>query len=411
MALVLIPDYPHYQIIAGARALTRSGDICDSAWKINRVERTLKSNAIRHIHTITSAEQDAHLYCRDVIQLCEQYHYDMILPFGDSAYYAVVTHGAELSKVTRLLVPGLDAFFIAHDKQKTVDFCRKIGVPVPQSFANYSDEDIPAIANAIRYPAVVKARSGTGVEKGLRYANHKQELIRMVGEISSFQSNKDGIEYQSPIIQEYIPGFIHDACILAQDGKLVQALTQVRKLMYPIYGGVGAINVTTHNPILVNQARKLVETLGWNGPAQIEFKFDPRDQTYKLIEINPKLWGTLDLSIKVGVNFPKMIRDILLGEKVETERSYPENVRGIFVFHQAMYSAVQLIREFGLSALQDPTSYQKTYLDIDFTDFNYEMLKILQAFYKALRGKINYNNANLEKKYINTLSSPLSAMV
>ena len=50
--------------------------------------------------------------------------------------------------------------------------------------------------------------------------------------------------------------------------------------------------VTTHEPELASTARNLLESLGWHGPAQVEFKFDPRDKRYKLIELNPKLWGT-----------------------------------------------------------------------------------------------------------------------
>ena len=88
---------------------------------------------------------------------------------------------------------------------------------------------------------------------------------------------------------------MHDACLLLENGKTLATLTQIRHLMYPITGGVGAINYTTHNAELGAIAIQLMESLDWTGPAQVEFKYDERDKKYKLIEINPKLWGTLDL--------------------------------------------------------------------------------------------------------------------
>jgi predicted ATP-grasp superfamily ATP-dependent carboligase len=53
----------------------------------------------------------------------------------------------------------------------------------------------------------------------------------------------------------------------------------------------------------------LLETLRWHGPAQVEFKIDSRDGTARLMEVNGRFWGTLDLSIQAGINFPLMVID------------------------------------------------------------------------------------------------------
>lgn len=173
--------------------------------------------------------------------------------------------------------------------------------------------------------------------------------------------------------------------------------------MYPIYGGVGAVNVTTHDKKLAELARRLLEEIKWHGPAQVEFKFDERDKTYKLIELNPKLWGTLDLSIRVGFNFPAMIRDILLGERFIPPDHYPEGVRYKFIFPQAANAYCQMIKKFGLKSIFDPIKYPKTYYDLDNKDLIYDLSSAIGTLRGILSGSIISPNANLHPTMINRI--------
>ena len=405
MALVLIPNFwLGSQTVAAARSLSRNGDRCDLAWQFNRWEylanRLFKSKHFRNIHNITSAEVDDEQYISDIIRLCKEYDYDMILPLGNAAYYAVVHYANALTRHTRFMVPSPEIFSIAHNKAKTAAFCQEVGVGVPKTFSDFRQDDLGAISKELRYPIVIKARSGTGVEKGLRYANSRDELFRRYDEIASFESSTGASNYRSPIIQEFVPGFIHDACTLTHHGEVVNILTQVRWMMYPIYGGAGAINITTHNFEVANLARRLLEALQWHGPAQIEFKYDPRDQEYKLIEINPKLWGTLDLSIRVGMNFPKMIRDILMGRQVKYDQDYPANVRYVFLFPQTTFAALQAFKEFGLGKSYDSVDYTHTYHDFDKRDPLPDVFRGFLTLGGVLTGRINNANANLNSALI-----------
>jgi predicted ATP-grasp superfamily ATP-dependent carboligase len=83
-------------------------------------------------------------------------------------------------------------------------------------------------------------------------------------------------------------------------------MTQKRLMMFPLAGGGGIVNVTTFEPELMEMAITLLKNLRWHGLAQVEFIIDARDNKPKLIEINPKCWGTLDLAIQAGINFPHL---------------------------------------------------------------------------------------------------------
>jgi predicted ATP-grasp superfamily ATP-dependent carboligase len=404
MANILIPDGLGTQVRDGIRSLHREGDICDIAGSMPFI----RSHYISNYHIITPAGKNDVEYINGILALCKSFKYDLILPFSNDSYYAISKHSNVLSEnEIKFMVPDFQIFQKAHDKYRTIEFCKQLGIKTPQLFSEYSDNDIGAIGKYVRYPVVIKAKSGTGVLTGVRYANNREELLRYYDEITAFRADTGASNYDSPLIQEFIPGFINDACTLTDHGKVVAVLTQRRHIMYPIYGGVGAVNVTTHDDGLKELATRILEALMWHGPAQVEFKYDTRDRQYKLIEINPKLWGTLDLSIKVGVCFPNMIRDILLGNKIYFNEKYPANIRYWFISEAAL-AYMQLIKEFGLNHIIDQNNYSKTIYGFDSKDLDFELRRINRAFksiiYNIL-GKNTAPNSNIPKEYVNMVNS------
>ena len=83
-----------------------------------------------------------------------------------------------------------------------------------------------------------------------------------------------------------------------------QCSTQKRFCTFPHEGGPGVYNETTDRPDLREQAIALLRRMKWHGPAQVEFKVGRRDQRPKLIEVNSRFWGTLDLAVLCRCEFP-----------------------------------------------------------------------------------------------------------
>jgi predicted ATP-grasp superfamily ATP-dependent carboligase len=70
----------------------------------------------------------------------------------------------------------------------------------------------------------------------------------------------------------------------------------------------------------------------------VEFKRDRRDGSYRLMEINPKFWGSLDLSIAAGVEFPWLAVQAALGEPVDETFPYPVGLRFRWTFEDLMHT-------------------------------------------------------------------------
>ena len=129
-----------------------------------------------------------------------------------------------------------------------------------------------------------------------------------------------------PLAQEYLPGDILDACIIAQNGKIKRIVTQRRILTLPPNGGVGILNETETVPELINYSQKIISELNWSGVGQLEYKTSSQGVP-KLIEFNPKFWGTLALSIEAGVNFPLLAYKHALGEQIKKDFTFTKGVR------------------------------------------------------------------------------------
>lgn len=108
------------------------------------------------------------------------------------------------------------------------------------------------------------------------------------------------------------------------DGKPIAEFMHRRVKEFPVSGGPSVVAESFYDSRLQEYGRILCRELNWCGPIMCEFKYDSNADEYKLIEINPKLWGSLDLTIAAGVNIPElMIEYQMNGSKAEG--LYPES--------------------------------------------------------------------------------------
>jgi predicted ATP-grasp superfamily ATP-dependent carboligase len=397
MAKILVPDYLGQQVLSGIRSLYYEGDTVDIANDARKEQKGIyKTRGIKEYLVLPRAGKDQAGYIEGLKKILSRSEYDAVIPFGLMAFHAMSSKKEELEKLSCMMIPDFEALKTANDKLKASKLCLELGLDTPALFSDYEESDVNAIANEVRYPVAIKARGGSGVAEGLRFARNKEELLEAYRVITSNEAH-GAYNPENPLIQEFVPGYIHDACTLTKDGEVQNVLTQVRQIMYPVTGGVGAVNITTNEPELRKKAITLLEGIGWNGPAQVEFKLDPRDGKYKFIELNPKLWGTLDLSIKAGMNFPLMIRDLCMGKKIEKMKSYRVGTRYIFGYRQ-YYMARQELKLLGKKeTIYKDFPYTKTYRDFDWRDPMPDIRRRMKVKQKKLKSA---QNCNIPLEYV-----------
>jgi predicted ATP-grasp superfamily ATP-dependent carboligase len=111
-------------------------------------------------------------------------------------------------------------------------------------------------------------------------------------------------------------------------GKIVASFGHRRIREKPPSGGVSVLSESTNPPAaLIDVSAALLQALGWDGIAMVEFKLDHESGRHVLMEINGRLWGSLQLAIDAGVDFPGLLVSLALGERPEPQASYRIGVR------------------------------------------------------------------------------------
>ncbi len=277
------------------------------------------------------------IFIDDIINFINNYKVDVLIPIGISTCVAVSKNKQKLSKYVKLAVADYNIFKIAHDKSKTLEAARKVGVPIPKSFICNSYSDAEKYAPEIGYPLILKARKGSAYS-GIMLIKNKEELKEKYTKLITAKiENKHIYDHDNPLIQEFIPGDIYDVCVFAENGKILSSLSQKRLRTLPVNGGGGIRNITTWDEELIKYAKKLINEINYHGPAQVEFKLD-KNGNPKLMEINPKFWGTLDLSIMSGVNFPLLTYNSAVNKKQQVKIKYKVGLEYAWIFpYQLIY--------------------------------------------------------------------------
>ncbi len=129
------------------------------------------------------------------------------------------------------------------------------------------------------------------------------------------------------MIQEFIPGFGCGFFAVYQDGTCKQTFMHRRIREVPPSGGVSCCAESYYDQRLMEYGKRLLDRLEWHGVAMVEFRYDERDQDYKLMEVNPKFWGSLDLALEAGVEFPYYLCQMARGRQLEYSEDYNRHLR------------------------------------------------------------------------------------
>src|SRR5262244_1944024 len=114
------------------------------------------------------------------------------------------------------------------------------------------------------------------------------------------------------------------AFLFVWNGELKAAFCHRRLREKPPWGGVSVLRDSVpYDAQVVNDSFRLLQTLGWDrGAAMVEYKRDSRDGRLKLMEINGRFWGSLQLAIDAGMDIPAMAYQAVHGQDVAPQANY-----------------------------------------------------------------------------------------
>ncbi|MGD9755348.1 MAG: ATP-grasp domain-containing protein [Acidimicrobiia bacterium] len=263
---------------------------------------------------------------------------DVVLPVTDAVIQCLQRVGAALPPSTIVAAAPAHQLEQVCRKDLTLALAERVGVPVPSTVTVASAAEARAAGDRLGWPVVVKPASST-VAAGaalrkleVRYAEGPDELQRLVGDIANVCP---------ALLQEYCGGEGCGVEVLAHEGRIVAAFQHRRLREVPITGGASSLRESMAlDPELLAHTEVLIKELEWTGLAMVEFKLTPRGP--RLMEINGRLWGSLPLAVRAGVDFPAYyVRMLLDGAPPGPARidSYTVGVRSRNVRLELLWAA------------------------------------------------------------------------
>jgi predicted ATP-grasp superfamily ATP-dependent carboligase len=302
-------------------------------------------------------------------------NYRVLVPMTDVAMQMV----AEMGDAVRPAVtpiPGAQHVRLAQDKWEVLRLAQRLGIGCPATYVTGENQPIEDVAERLQYPVVVKPRwsryklKGKWTNGSVQYAHHARELLSRYREAQA--------QAPQPLIQELIPGEGRGVFVLLWHGELKSAFCHRRLREKPPSGGVSVLRESIPlDKDMLEQSLALLRAIGWQGVAMVEFKMDRRDGHAKLMEINGRFWGSLQLAVDAGVNFPLMLYRLAIGEKVEPAFAYRTGIKTRWLLGDLDNLLIRLKRENG--SAPEPSSRLRACLDfLKFyeKDMHYEVLKL-----------------------------------
>ena len=249
----------------------------------------------------------------------------LVLPVSEAALLALVP---ERERLRPAIIPFPDAARVRRicDKGTVLEVAQGLGISIPRQVRL----EVPPAPTTVHpgelaYPVVVKpVRSVIDSDGGrrkasVRYARDPAELALVLAAV-------DPAAYPV-LLQERIVGPGVGVFVLLWEGRLVAACAHRRLREKPPSGGVSVLRETIAlDPALLDRSVTLLRRLEWQGVAMVEYKLDVAGRPY-LMEINGRFWGSLQLAIDAGVDFPNLLVRLALGEAVRPCLEYRIGVR------------------------------------------------------------------------------------
>jgi D-aspartate ligase len=310
-ALVVGGDHPGLGIV---RSLGRRGIpvyVLDDQWSVSSFSR-YATRVIR-----VKDLRDERKTVDAVLEVGR--HFDLegwvLFPTRDETVAAFSRHRDELKSFFRVTTPEWNSVKWAWDKKNTYDLANQLNIPCPQTFSPQSADELPSL-----YSSLPLALKPAVKEKFFYATGAKAWRVETPRELRKAYADAAKIDPENILFQEIIPGDGHQQfsyCAFYRNGQVHSSLSARRARQHPREFGRAATYVeTVEVPVIEELSERFLKAIEYYGLVEIEFKQDPRDGKFKLLDVNARAWGFHALGFAAEVDFPYLLFADQMGESL-----------------------------------------------------------------------------------------------
>ena len=272
----------------------------------------------------------------------------VLFPCTDRFVEFVAAHRDRLEEQYVIPLPPNEVLASILDKRRQYRLAEQAGVPMPRTIYPQRREDVEALEpKTWPYPCILKpatphrwVRSYQSGYKLLLARSH-EELMR--GYDDACQRDLD------VLIQELIPGresSIYSIYFYAdRSGEVLAAGVGKKLRQFPANIGNGTLRESVVEPRVIEIGTQFIRALGFHGIGNIEFRRDPRDGEFKLMELNTRTALGEEVLIAGGLHLPYIAYRDLIGRPVIVEPGYRVGVK--WWYFETDFRAFKVYRQRG----------------------------------------------------------------
>jgi predicted ATP-grasp superfamily ATP-dependent carboligase len=350
---VLVTDGEQRSALAVVRSLGRAGQRVHVA---STKTRSL-AGASRAAHArlvVPPALTDTAAFTDAIASYAKANEIAVVIPTTEASALALL--GAT-DRLPVIPMSDLATFQALSDKAALYDHAAAAGLAFPpQCVARDEDE---ALRADLRYPIVLKpSRSvNEGTKMSVGHAANRSELVTRLEQLPAAA--------YPLLLQQRIIGPGVGVFLLMWDGEPIASFMHRRIREKPPSGGVSVYAESIPSDAgMIDRAVRLLKSFNWRGVAMVELKVDARTGMPYVMEINGRFWGSLQLAIDAGVDFPALLVDRALGGHARGPDAWRTGVCARWWWGDVDYTIARLRRSDAALALPpDAPTRGRTVLD------------------------------------------------
>jgi len=303
------------------RSLGRAGHEVHAV-PFNWLSSALKSRYIKSTHRIPRYSDGAEEWCRAVEELLSQNAFDLVIPCCDDRSILPFHIHRERFARHRIALPPGEAMNSLFDKADTRRLAIELQIPVVSGRVVSETDTAQSLVAEFGLPVVIKPRRSFWIDKldtwgkvWIAESNQEVEIaLRNVDDRSRY------------VVEAFFSGEGIGVSVLADDGQIKHAF-QHRRLREG-RGGCSSFRISEKlHPDLLEACKKFCERTRHTGVCMFEFRKNPLNSKWILIETNARFWGSSPLPVALGVNFPTFLYDLLVEGRNHEAIDYRVGVR------------------------------------------------------------------------------------
>jgi cation diffusion facilitator CzcD-associated flavoprotein CzcO/predicted ATP-grasp superfamily ATP-dependent carboligase len=320
---ILVLDAMTKQSLATARSLGRAGLRVALGEFLTACAGFRSRYSARNL-VLPSFAEDPAAFATSVVDFVRQHPTRVVLPTVDGSIAAMRPQRAQLAALGCVLaLPAEAALAIANDKDRTLELARSLGIAYPKTMRIESAADVAAAVSELGFPMVLKPAVSWSAQ-----ASRRLVPAEVVDQAEAVQVTARFLSAGATVLaQQWASGRREGVTLFFADGELLACCAHVAHRTTPPLGGVSTMRESIPVPAdIYEPAVSLATAIGLDGVCEVEFRRDATGRPL-LMEVNARLSGTIENSVRSGVDLPLMIWQSATGQPVDRAKDYKTGVR------------------------------------------------------------------------------------